>query len=314
MKNRLTLLSAFIGFAFTGLTQNYQVGFYNVENLFDTISNSGDVDFLPSTKFQWNTAKYNTKLKHINQVLDSVGNPILWGLAEIENKNVLEDLLNQPHQHHLNAIVHKDSPDERGIDVGLLYDSTKLKLIEKRFLFVALKDSVLTRDILAAKFSYKKDTIWAFVNHWPSRRGGQKESDFKRISAANVLIHFIDSISVSSPKSTIIAMGDLNDSPTDSSVQLLAQKLKPLLVKNQLKYQGTHNYKNEWEILDHLYFSCPAKKSKFQIIANSGNTLTSNFLIETFKNQEIPFRTYVGPKYLGGYSDHLPVYFKIYLR
>lgn len=301
--------------SFFGLrSQNYTVGFYNVENLFDTIQNLDDKEYFPDGTLNWNIEKYNDKLNKINQVIDSIGNPLIFGFAEVENKQVLVDLLNGKHSHSLNAVVHQDSKDLRGIDVGLVYDSSKLKLLKQASLFIPLADGKLTRDILAAQFIYKNDTIWTFVNHWPSRREGQLESEPKRIAAAKTLLHFVDSLQKNTPLSRIIVLGDLNDHPNDRSVMMITKHLKPMISAQSGLYAGTHHYKDEWGILDHIFINDNHKKSKFSILSKQGVIFSKDFILETYKGKKVPFRTYVGKKYLGGYADHLPVYINIKLK
>ena len=174
-----------------------RIAFYNVENLFDTIDNpNDDAEFLPGSKSEWNTQKYQAKLGHIREVLLAMNKPIIAGFSEIENAGVVRDIIRNQKAFKNYGLVHYESPDARGIDVALIYDSSKLKLLQSNHLRFNLpgEDKATTRDILWAQFGYKKSSFYVMVNHWPSRRSGTDESDAKRVAAAQVAAHFIDSI------------------------------------------------------------------------------------------------------------------------
>lgn len=287
------------------------IGFYNVENLFDTIDGSNDdAEFLPASKNEWNSSKYFEKLTHINQVIDEWENPLFIGMVEIENAAVVRDVIKHSSKINNYGLVHYDSPDERGIDVALIYDSTTLKLNESGYLrFKLITDpNYPTRDIVWGKFSNKKDTIVAMVNHWPSRRSGQDESEPNRIEAAKTARVFIDSLLKINPNYKIVLMGDLNDYPTDKAPKLIAEKLTPMICKESGEFGGSYNYKEEWDVLDHIFVSPGfTKKKGIKVIKNSGEIHSFDYLLTEYKGQIVPFRTYGGGKYLAGYSDHLPV-------
>ncbi|MBI1835760.1 MAG: endonuclease/exonuclease/phosphatase family protein [Flavobacteriia bacterium] len=287
--------------------------FYNVENLFDTINdpNINDEEFLPESKNNWNTSKYNEKLNHINQVIEEVENPLIIGLCEIENTQVIRDIINKSSKlKGKYGIVHYDSPDERGIDVGLMYDSITLKVIESGYLRYSLPDTAYskTRDILWVKFKKGKTSFYALVNHWPSRRSGEKESEINRVIAATAAKTFIDSILTKDKNAKIVFMGDLNDHPQDKAPQMIYSILTQMIYKTSGEFGGTHNFKNEWDVLDHIAVSSGFLNPKkgIKIVPNSGKILSPAFLITTYKGEKVPFRTYA-KNYLGGYSDHLPV-------
>ncbi|MBI2258191.1 MAG: hypothetical protein HYU67_04750 [Flavobacteriia bacterium] len=291
--------------------------FYNVENLFDTIDDpkKNDNEFLPSYKKGWNSQKMFEKISHINQVLDYFDFPALVGFCEIENKKVLELLLQNSNNRKKYGIVHYESEDERGIDVGLIYHTDVFKYFESGYLRFILpqKQKASSRDILWAKFLVKKDTFFVLVNHWPSRIGGKEESNSKRLTAANKAFDFIDSVQRVSPMSRIIFMGDLNDGPKDDAPKLISQRLSPQISEKSGDYGGTHCYKKEWEVLDHIMVSNNLiSKSKPKLIGN-GKIVSPDFLMENDKESMQPKRTYTGIKYLGGYSDHLPVQISIKL-
>lgn len=309
---KIIILLSFICFASALNAQTSRtVGFYNVENLFDTIDGpNDDKDFLPSAESQWDSKKYLDKINKMNQVIDSMGNPIILGLCEIENKSVVEDIINaSPSRSHY-GIVHYESPDDRGIDVALAYDPTILKEISSGTIRFNLHNPnhPHTRDILWAKFTFGKDTVVALVNHWPSRSGGQVESEPNRINAAAHAGHFLDSLMKASPKSKIVFMGDLNDYPDNMAPKLIGERLNPMITKSSGKFGGSYNYRGEWDVLDHIYISSNFSKGKgIKVLKNSGKILSPDFIITEYKGDLVPKRNYAGSKYLDGYSDHLPV-------
>jgi predicted extracellular nuclease len=152
------------------------------------------------------------------------------------------------------------------------------------------------------------------INHWPSRRGGTDESAARRVMAAQMATHFIDSIQKNEPKAKIILMGDLNDHPYDAAPQLIATKLIPQITKESGTFGGSYNYKNEWDVLDHIFTSSNALTGKIQVQTESGKIHDFPYLLTEYKGQTVPNRTYAGPKYLGGYSDHLPVSIQVILH
>jgi predicted extracellular nuclease len=298
-------------------SQNYKVAFYNVENLFDTIDDprKNDNDFLPEGSYKWDSKKYNEKIQRINEVINSFDKILLLGLCEVENENVVRDVIKHNSKNaKIFGLVHFESPDHRGIDVSLIYDSTKLKLFQSGFIRYTLpeKKEPSSRDILWAKFVAKKDTLHVMVNHWPSRMGGQEKSEVNRLEAAKNARHHIDSILMVNPNSKIIFMGDLNDYPEDKAPQKIAEKLIPVISKESGKYGGTYSYKKVWDVLDHIFISKSliAKKG-FRVFPETAKIHSDDFLIEEYKGEKLPFRSYSGKKYLGGYSDHLPVSIEI---
>lgn len=302
-----------ISFTTDAQKKSRTIGFYNVENLFDTIDGiNDDAEFLPASKKEWNSTKYNEKLKHIDQVFNEWNSPLIIGLCEIENRMVVQDIIKTysllaPKQF---GIVHYESPDARGIDVALIYDSSYLKLEKSGNLRFTIpgKESPSSRDIVWGKFSVKKDTIIAMVNHWPSRSGGQAETEPGRIEAAKTAKKFIDSLLTVNKNYKIVLMGDLNDHPTDIAPTMISQSLRPMIRKESGEYGGTHSYKDEWDVLDHIMVSKGfLKKKKIRVKKSSGKIHSPKYLLEEYKGKIVPFRTYAGNKYLGGYSDHLPV-------
>jgi predicted extracellular nuclease len=314
------IISIFVCTNVIGFSQTYKVGFYNVENLFDTIDdpNKDDAEFLPNGKYSWTAARYQEKITHINKVMGEMDPILVLGFCEIENEMVIRDVLKSSKYAKTHGVVHHESPDERGIDVGMIYDSTKLKLLKSGNIRFTLpeKEKPSSRDIVWGKFLSKKDTLFVMINHWPSRRGGEEESEKNRMEAAKNARNFIDSVERINSKYKLIFMGDLNDYPENNSAKFVAEKLSEVICKESGEFGGTYSYKNEWDILDHIMVSPSVKGKKgFKMISNSGKIHSPAYLIEEFKGNKVPFRTYAGAnKYLGGYSDHLPVTIDVKLK
>jgi predicted extracellular nuclease len=293
----------------TCFSQKIDVLFYNVENFFDTINDleKNDEDFLPDGKNNWNTSRYNEKIQHIQKVFSTLPHLGLVGLAEVENRAVLEDLIKAGNKKL--KIIHQESLDERGIDVALLYDPAILSLQKTTFLRFILDrngEPGYTRDILCAEFKLKKNNLYVMVNHWPSRRGGQEISEPYRLDAAKNAKEYIDSILHSDSKARFIFMGDLNDYPDNASVQLIESVLNPMILHTSGKNGGTCEYKGEWNILDHILVTKNLQTKIKLRVDGPGKIIEEDYLITEYKGNMVPFRTYAG-KYLGGYSDHLPV-------
>ncbi len=291
------------------------IAFYNVENLFDTLDGpNDDAEFLPSAKNEWNNAKYQEKLSHIREVLLAMGKPLICGFSEVENAGVVRAIIAQQKDFKNYGVVHYESPDARGIDVAIIYDSSQLKLLASNTIRFILpgETKATTRDILWAQFQNKKQVFYVMVNHWPSRRGGTDESDVKRVAAAKIACQFIDSVQKSNGL-PIVLLGDLNDYPDNTGPKLLDERLYPMITTASGPTKGTHYYNNEWGILDHIYVSPNFISSKKGVLKNSGVIHNFPFLMEEYKGVIQPKRTYGGTKYLGGYSDHLPVSIQVKL-
>ena len=295
---------------------------YNVENIFDTIDdpNKADEDFTPSGKLQWNSAKY---YEHLNHTVDAITNkgtnfPAIVGLIEVENGTVLNDLVNTSYLKGKGyQVVWHEGPDERGIDVALIYDSKKVTVVGSRPIPVVLESvsDPNTRDILKVTVKVGSEDYHLFVNHWPSRRGGQDESEMHRIKAASVLRKEVDQILSVNPKANIICMGDFNDFPSNKSVHDVLRAgvsnehsvLFNMMSDFEALKKGTHFYKGEWSPLDQFIVSYGMFDNKC-ISANSFEVVTYDFLYYTSKDGvKSPARAYVGDSYKGGYSDHLPI-------
>ncbi len=320
LMQKILLYCAFF-IAFSGQAQKLRIGFYNVENLFDTINDpaKNDEDFLPAGKNNWTGERYMEKINRIHTVFAEMGNLLAVGVCEIENEAVVRDIVRlSPSMSKTHGVVHAESMDARGIDVALIYDSIRLHLISQGIIRFTLpgKDIPTSRDILWTKFVSKKDTIHFLINHWPSRSGGQEQSEPNRMEAAKNAKQYLDSVLAMQPDAKIIFMGDLNDYPTNDGPKLIAEKLRPQICKASGEFGGTYSYKGEWDVLDHILVSnnLVAKTKGFKVVSGSGKIHSPKYLMETFKGDVVPFRTYAGSKYLGGYSDHLPVTIDVKLR
>ena len=300
---------------------------YNCENLFDTINQEDviDEDFLPSGKLQWNTPRYLKKLDHIVEAvtIQSPQNPILIGLVEVENYSVLKDLKATGRFSQTRyEVAHKDSPDKRGIDCGLLYDKDCLKplVITNLAVTIDTAKNFYTRDILYIKGEmYGGKIIHVFVNHWPSRRGGETESDYKRNRAAEVARAKIEEILKENPKANILLMGDFNDHPNNTSMEQTlgagqttdkTKDLVNLMYDDHLAGLGTHSYQGKWGVLDQFVVSKCFYKGKggIKILKKDAIIVKDEKLLFTQKDgTQKPSTTYGGDKYYGGYSDHLPI-------
>lgn len=316
--------------------QDYNLGviaFYNLENLFDTEDDPKirDEEFLPVGSKQWNQERYQVKLNNMAKVISQLGGkngPAILGVCEVENKKVLEDLVKADLlKKHDYQIVHEDSPDRRGIDVGLLYQPSYFKPFahQSRTLKVAEIPDMITRDQLVVSGVFDGDTLHFIVNHWPSRRGGEKRSEPRRVAAAKLCKSIVDSLGkiYSNPK--VMIMGDFNDDPANNSIKkALGAKGEMSKVKKgdlfnpmfKLHKQGlgTLAYRDRWQIFDQIILTegLVSKNDKYFYYDKSAKVFVKDWM----KQQEgrykgYPLRTYVGSNFKGGYSDHFPVYIYI---
>lgn len=275
---------------------------YNVENLFDTKHDTlkNDSSFLPEGMHHWTYRRYQTKMDRIAQVLVNIGgweSVPLVGLCEVENARCLRNLCYKLRRFHY-KYVHYDSPDERGVDVALLYDSTRLSILNSRALSLSL-DSDATRDILYVSVLYEqRDTVHVMMCHLPSQLGGASNTDWKRQRAKSLIQSQIDSIFLFQPSANIVVMGDMNTSAQDDLTGMVN-----LMIPIQKMGQGTHKYQGIWTCLDQFYVS--------QSIATKATTtiFSPEWLLEedTKYLDYKPHRTYIGFRYNDGYSDHLPI-------
>jgi predicted extracellular nuclease len=307
-----------------------EVVFYNVENLFDTVDDTTvwDDHFLPDSLKEWTDERYAKKLTDLAKVLTEISEddlPEIIGLCEVENRKVVEDLFaTDSLSKRKYKVVHEQSPDFRGIDVALAYDSELMSELHHENIRVSFsfEPETTTRDILYTKLLSCGDTLHVFVNHWPSRRGGQEQSEPKRLKAATVLRTKIDSILLKDHQAKVIAMGDFNDYPDNRSMTEIMncepganQRLTNLTYQFHKNGLGTYNYRGEWGMLDQFIVSdgllysaegCAASDSSASIFKEDW------MMYFPESGSPSPNRTYGGPNYYGGYSDHLPIRLTLY--
>ncbi|MFN5334403.1 MAG: endonuclease/exonuclease/phosphatase [Bacteroidota bacterium] len=332
----LFLINApFKGFSQT--KQNYKIaviGFYNLENLYDTIDNPlvDDNEFTPAGPKKYNGEIYFDKLQKLSTVIAEMGSdkspdgPAILGVAEIENDTVLTDLVRQPLLAKRNyKIVHYDSRDARGVDVGMLYNPKYFKVETSQKLFVQLpsgaKDAYFTRDVLWVKGQLDGETIHVYVNHWPSRRGGEKRSEPGRKAAAQVCRSHMDSILNTEPNAKFVVMGDLNDDPLNKSItEVIGAKAEIEQVKTSGMYNpwtelynkgiGTLAYQDAWGLFDQILISQAWLNHDQEGFFFKGRYIFNKpYLVENMgRYKGYPMRTWDGNIYRGGYSDHFPTY------
>lgn len=303
---------------------HYSFAFYNVENLFDTINDplTLDDDFTASSDKNWTNKRYRKKLKKLGKTiahigLDNIGfPPVIVGLAEVENRTVLEDLIKTKHLKKKGyGLVHRDSPDERGIDNALLYrkDYFHVESYTNHLVYITneLGERDYTRDVLHITGSLLGHRMHILVNHWPSRRQGTEETENKRITAAKKNVEIIQNIHKEDPNARIVVMGDFNDDPNSTSISLLIESglynpMEPLLTLDE----GSLSYHQQWHLFDQIMVSHNFLKLHDNPFQFDTAVIYHPRELQEYsgKYEGTPFRTYVGKKYLGGVSDHFPVY------
>ena len=345
MKRRLLLLPALLTLICLIATAQgkkaysvYGVAFYNLENLFDTINNNGkyDLEFSPQGSRQWDGKKYWSKINNLARVIAEMKSkttpygPAIIGVSEIENRSVLQDLVRADAIKEWNLqVVHHDSPDRRGVDVGLLYNPRLFRLVNvtNHTLRIPNYDSFRTRDQMCVTGILGGDTINVIVNHWPSRIGGEEQSSYLREAAAALSKQIADSIWATHPGQGVIVMGDLNDDPMNRScARVLGASRTVDGVKSHGFYNpwwkmlddgiGTLAYKGQWNLFDQIIISGNLLKDNVQpggLEYWNCKVLNFDFLRDTEgTRQGYPLRTFSGGVFLNGYSDHFPT--EIFLR
>lgn len=329
---RISLAQSVIDGSEEGIRGDFRLMFYNVENLFDCFDDSLTLDneFLPRGERNWTWEKYQKKSQKVAKVILAAGGwefPDLIGLCEVENRFVLDGLFKIGYLNNAGyQIIHRESPDRRGIDVALIYQPETFHPIDTTFLKLIYEgDSIsTTREILYVKGKTNTDdTLHVFVNHWPSRWGGQLESENRRISASHLLKGKVSEIFNHNGNALIIIMGDFNDYPDNRSLQTELNALSPekefcdhklynlaypFLNKTGI---GSHKYQGKWGMLDQFIVSgALLNKSGFLYCDPDNMSLFKpEFLLETDNTYfgEKPFRSFVGYKFNDGFSDHLPI-------
>lgn len=335
----LLLISFFFSLFLNGQEKKtykiHTVAFYNLENLFDTINDPNKFDEAsPMMEIKANRKDvYIKKVKNMARVISEIGldvtnnSPAIIGVSEIENRSVLEDVINDSLLIEKKyGIVHYSSPDVRGIDVALLYQkelftpisssSHELKLYDD-----ATKKRIYTRDQLLVSGNLDGEFVHVIVNHWPSRSGGQARSNSKRVAAAKLTKHLVDSVQSIDPYAKVFIMGDLNDNPTDASVKtiLKAQKNKKRVglkgiynpyekvFKNGI---GTTAYRDNWSLFDQILITKPLLEKDYSSFRfyKAGIFNRQYLITKTGTYKGYPFRSWSNGGFSNGYSDHFPVY------
>lgn len=336
------LLSQLSFFFAYGQSEKYTfriIGFYNVENLFDTIDDPETIDeaYTPGGKNHYSHQDYLSKIKNTAKVISELGSnrnikgPALIGLAEIENFEVLNDLIHQEQLVQENyQIIHKDSPDRRGIDVALLYKYALFSPVESEFIELKLwnekGERLYTRDILYVKGVLDDEVIHVFVNHWPSRRGGKSRSNSKRMKAAYLVKQKTCQILLSEPEAAIFILGDFNDDPTDKSIknELLlsscsekdySRSLFNPMEKMHKKGMNTLAYRDGINLFDQIIFSNNLMERKFSqngfSFSRVGIYNPSYLISQHGKYKGYPLRSFENNRFSGGFSDHFPVFVEL---
>ena len=307
---------------------------YNTENFYDTVDdpNTLDDDFTPKGINHWTNERFEDKAEKVSHLIENIvapNIPDIVGLAEIENKSVVMTLID-----HLAAtgsksysFVHYDSPDERGIDIAMLYNTQTFQVLDSKPILVQLPDiEDRTRDILYVKGETKNhDIFYLFFAHFPSRREGTDNSEQRRFFVASELKNAVNKVFIDDPSALIFIMGDFNDTPDNHSINEVlgaqqtfdhpqSQQLYNLLAPRFHRGMGSTYYKG-WLLFDQIIVSGNVLLStSFSCRPEDADVFNPRFLLH-FSNhgQAVPNRTY-RHDYVGGYSDHLPVYLRISLK
>ena len=310
----------------------HKIMFYNVENLFHPSDDSltADEDFTPTGSYHWTYKKYYKKVSMIGKVIVALGEgdpPWLVGLAEIENEQVIKDLCyRSPLRRYRYKYVHFDSPDRRGVDVALLYRDSCVRVLRSRKVPVVFPfdTHARNRDILYAVVQFPSgDSLNVLVNHWTSRYGGYAATVPKRNYYATVVRRLVDSLLSDNPRAKVLITGDFNDYATDESMvrHLRAREYNErapddtlynlMLPFTRQSLQGTHKHEDFWGCLDQFIVSnawltdtCGVRQVGGAHIFDADFLLVDDEKYGGKKN----FRTFLGPRYIGGFADHLPVY------
>ena len=317
----------------------HTIAFYNVENLFDTINDINKNDEAsPIMEIKFNRSEiYKKKVKNMARVIADIGadlvnkSPSIVGLSEVENRNVIEDLLNNKHLLNKNYdIVHYDSPDERGIDVGLIYNKDVFKVNSTKSHELIIYDNNsskrnYTRDQLVVSGLLDNELIHVIVNHWPSRSGGEERSRAGRMAAAELNKKIIDSLQDKYKNAKIITMGDFNDDPHDDSMKKILNAKKyiedvktngiynPMEVILSDQGIGSNAYRDVWQLFDQILVTEPFLNKKYDSYQfyKAGIFNKSYLINKAGRYKGYPFRSFSWGSFTDGYSDHLPSY--IYL-
>jgi endonuclease/exonuclease/phosphatase family metal-dependent hydrolase len=339
MRNKTLLVIGL--FLFTTLSpkaqqkpSSFSVMFYNLENFFDTKDDtlSSDENYTPDGELHWTFNRFEQKKQNISKVIMAAGGwkmPDLVVLCEIENRYVIDKLLSDtPLKKTPYRVIHKDSPDHRGIDVAMIYNSESFYPLDYKYYHLEYKEEeIATREILYVSGVVNgTDTLYIFGNHWPSRYSGVLETQELRVAAASLLKGKIDELFrlLADPK--IIVVGDFNENPSDAAIiSVLQAEPRGDTIENEQLYNlsaawekpnyGTLKYQSQWYIFDQIMVSGALLLPGYNLHTKQSDATIVNlpFLLEDDKKfvGKKPFRTYNGFNYQGGFSDHLPVLLKL---
>lgn len=340
-KSILVFLFFAISLTVYAQTKPYKIVFYNLENFFDTVNDPEvlDDEFTPEGPKKWTQDKYDKKLHNMERVFFDIAAinkdyPVVIGVSEVENRNVLEDIVAAPKLAPANyRIIHHDSPEARGVDVAFFYRADVFKLEGEKAIRTIIPSlpNFKTRDILTMWGKIDGEDFLFMVGHWPSRLGGKEASEYKRIAVGEQMRSIADSVKQIRPDVKVVLMGDFNDDPTDPSItQGLGAKLKVKELQKGDYYApyasmlkagyGTLAYGDAWNIFDNIVVTenlvnDTTDKLKIQKAPGSkfyGNIFKRHYMVQKEGQYKgYPLRTYVGNNFQGGYSDHFPVYIYI---
>ncbi len=306
----------------------FYVAQFNIENLFDAIDdpNIDDAEFLPESDKFWTDGKINAKLTNLAKVINFMNKgfgPDVFAVEEVENFNMMKRLCYAMRDRDY-IPVHRDSKDARGIDVGLIYDRNIFEIEEINTIDVKLPNGYPTRDILHAVLKHKtsSEIIHFFVNHWPSRRGGKEKSNVNREAAAKTLRKAVDVLLESNSNANVVILGDFNDGPLDESLTKVLKagdfncgekqnkgSLLNLAYKKASQKEGSYLFARNWDMIDQIIVSASfSDGKKLEYDCDSYEIIKPAFMIIHGGDREggaLP--TYMGTKYVGGFSDHFPV-------
>jgi len=320
---KVTVLIIFFGLTVVRQAggQDFSVMFYNVENLFDTVNDSttNDDEFLPGGDRRWTTGRYRKKLNALAQAIAAAGQwelPGLAGLCEVENEGVVRDLAYGTVLSAGNyGIVHRESPDRRGIDLALLYDRDRFRIMEVRSWVPARPEDepFESRNLLYVKTITSGDTLHVILCHFPSRRGGVLAAKGAREEMAMLVRTKTDSILSVSGRASILVMGDFNSGASEEVMKIMTGNNRLINAAGHLPpgSGGSYRYQGTWELIDQILISSPMTDGSGSFYADvlSFRLADAPFLLEEdpLYPGKKPFPTYYGFKWVGGYSDHLPV-------
>lgn len=306
----------------------YTIAFYNTENLFDYCDDPLTIDdgFIKTSNKKWTRERYKNKIHKTGMAISKIGfdipqkPPALIGLAEVENNRVLTDLIQSSYLQNYNyGFVHYNSQDERGIDVALIFDKDVFTLDTSETIILHVENEFgtrdYTRDILKVSGYLNNEKITVFVNHWPSRHEKSDRTGYKRMAAAQKIIELIEDIKQEDINAKVLVMGDFNDSPKNNSIQFLKNKAElynPM--ENLMSFKrGSLKHESKWLLFDQILmttnFLNPDQQGLKFVKADIFNPPFLTQMYGKYKGE--PYRTYVGKKYLGGFSDHFPVYIQL---